>query len=80
MKEKNLLPTKSFKGPKWLRGVDYSDHRNYWKRNYPAVMITNTSFFRNKNYHQKTDQIQTIDFKRMAAVIHEVKFSITELK
>lgn len=80
MKEQHLLPTKSFKGPKWLRGVDYSDHRNYWKRNYSAVMITNTSFFRNTNYHKQTDKITTIDFKRMAAVIHEVKYAVSTLK
>lgn len=80
MKEQNLLPTKSFKGPKWMQGVDFSDHRNYWKRNYSAVMITNTAFYRNKNYHQKSDNIRTIDFKKMSAVIHEVKYAVCKLK
>lgn len=30
-----------------------SDHLNYWKFEFPAVMITDTAFLRNPNYHQK---------------------------
>lgn len=29
-----------------------SDHRNYWKLGYQALMINNTSFMRNSNYHE----------------------------
>lgn len=36
---------------------------------YKAVMINDTSFLRNKNYHKKTDTIDTLDFKRMAEVV-----------
>ena len=39
-------------------------------------MITDTSFYRNKNYHETTDDIQSIDFSKMAAVIYEVKYAI----
>ena len=72
MEKNQFLPTKSFKGPKFLAGVDYSDHLNYWKFGYSAVMITNTSFYRNKNYHEKSDKIETLDIKRMALVIDEI--------
>lgn len=80
MKQANLLPTKLFKGPKWMKGVDFSDHRNYWKHNFEALMITNMAFYRNKNYHQTSDNIQTIDFRRMAAVVHAVNFAVKELQ
>lgn len=46
-------------------GLDFSDHRSFWKQGYPAVMITDTAFFRNPNYHGDTDTIKTLDFKRM---------------
>ena len=68
-KRSNLIQTKKFTGPKSLTGIDFSDHRNYWHFGYDAVMLTDTAFYRNKNYHQTTDTVNTIDFARMAAVI-----------
>lgn len=49
-----------------------SDHRNYWHYGYPAVMINDTSFLRNPNYHLPTDTIDTLDFRRMAEVVNGV--------
>jgi len=47
-----------------------SDHRNYWKYGYEALMLNDTSFLRNPNYHLPSDTIETLDFKRMAEVIN----------
>jgi len=80
MKKQGLINTKSFKGPSWLRGVDFSDHRNYWKFNYSAVMITNTSFYRNKNYHEKTDKMETLDIYRMGLVIDELYLTVKQIR
>lgn len=63
------IKTKKFSGPRFLPGVDFSDHLNYWKFGYSALMITDTSFYRNKNYHEKGDTIATLDIGRMAKVI-----------
>jgi Zn-dependent M28 family amino/carboxypeptidase len=49
-----------------------SDHRNYWTYGYQAVMINDTAFLRNPNYHQPTDTIDTLDFRRMAEVVNGV--------
>lgn len=68
-KKSKKIKTKKFVGPKHLVGIDFSDHRNYWSLGYSALMITDTSFFRNKNYHQDTDTIDTLDFARMAHVV-----------
>jgi Zn-dependent M28 family amino/carboxypeptidase len=46
-----------------------SDHRNYWAFGYHALMINNSAFMRNPNYHEKTDTIGTLDFVKMKAVI-----------
>jgi Zn-dependent M28 family amino/carboxypeptidase len=46
-----------------------SDQRSYWRFNYPALMINDTAFVRNPNYHQVTDTIDTLDFDKMTAVI-----------
>lgn len=63
------IKTKKFSGPRFLSGVDFSDHLNYWKFGYSALMITDTSFYRNKNYHEKGDTIASLDTARMAKVI-----------
>jgi Zn-dependent M28 family amino/carboxypeptidase len=47
-----------------------SDQRNYWKFNYPALMINDTAFVRNPNYHTKNDTIETLDFEKMTEVVN----------
>jgi hypothetical protein len=77
MKHQRLVKTKSFKGPKALPGIVFSDHLNYWKFCYRAVMITDTAFYRNKNYHEKGDTPEILDYKRMGLVVEEVFKTIT---
>ncbi len=66
------IKTKKFTGPAVLPGIDFSDHLNYWKFGYSALMITDTAFYRNKNYHQSTDTIETLDLPSMAKVIDSI--------
>ncbi len=46
-----------------------SDQLSYWKFGYDALMINDTSFLRNPNYHEETDTIDTLDFEKMRAVV-----------
>lgn len=62
------IPVRTLSAPSWVLGVDLSDHRNYWKFGYKAVMITDTSFYRNPHYHQPSDTIHTLDFDKMDKV------------
>jgi hypothetical protein len=73
------IKTEKFAGPAALSGIDFSDHLNYWKFGFNAMMITDTSFFRNKNYHQTTDTMETLDIPRMANVIDAVFKTLTLL-
>jgi len=70
------LPVKKFNGPKSLTGIDFSDHLNYWKMGFSACMVTDTAFYRNKNYHQKTDTMGTLHISKMALVIDGIFLSI----
>lgn len=79
MKRNKFIKTKSFKAPAGLTGIDFSDHLNYWKFGYSAVMITNTGFYRNKNYHEKSDRIETLDIERLKATIDQVFASLIEV-
>jgi Zn-dependent M28 family amino/carboxypeptidase len=79
MKELNIIETKSFSGPTFIPGLDFSDHLNYWKFDFSAVMVTNTAFYRNKNYHQSSDTMETLDINRMSLVIDELFLSLKEI-
>lgn len=57
-----------FAGPTWIRGIDFSDHMPFWNAGYPALMVTDTAFFRNPHYHEPTDTPETLDYERMAHV------------
>lgn len=72
MKKQKIIETHSLKGTDDIQGVDFSDHRSYWAFGFPAVMVTNTAFFRNPNYHQETDKMETLDLYRMCLVIDEL--------
>lgn len=79
-KDSNQIKTETFSAPKFVSGVDFSDHLNYWQFGYSAVMVTDTSFFRNKNYHEPTDTIETLDLPRMVKVIDAIFLSLINLK
>lgn len=49
-----------------------SDQRSYWRFGWPALMINDTAFIRNQNYHTKGDTMDTLDFPKMAAVMDGV--------
>jgi len=71
-KKNKQIRTKKFTGPIKLPGIDFSDHLNYWRFGISALMITDTAFYRNKNYHKKTDTIETLDIIGMKKVIDTV--------
>ena len=49
-----------------------SDHSPFWDAGYPALMVTDTSFFRNPHYHGSTDTLETLNFDFMAKVCEGV--------
>ncbi|MFD2717845.1 M28 family peptidase [Hymenobacter monticola] len=63
------LPVKRFKAPAWLPGIDFSDHLNYWKFGYPAVLLTDTAFYRNRSYHETTDTLARLDMRRLGLAV-----------
>ena len=76
MQKGSRLPVYSINAPALTPGIDFSDHRNYWREGYDAVMITDTAFYRNKNYHTGGDIPSTLDYKQMAMVVQGVYASI----
>ena len=52
-----------------LPAVRLSDHSAYWDHGYKAVMITDTAFFRNPNYHTPADTMEKLDYRFMAKLV-----------
>lgn len=69
IRKHSTLDAGSLTAPEYVGGINLSDNYSFWHNGYRAVMITDTSFFRNRNYHQETDMIDTLDFKRMADLV-----------
>ncbi len=53
----------------FVPGAGLSDNWSFWKEGYPALMITDTAFFRNPHYHRGSDLPETLDYPRMAALV-----------
>ncbi len=63
------LPVETINAPESVTGVDFSDHASYWRFDMPALMVTDTAFLRNPNYHRPGDTPDTLDYARMAKVV-----------
>ena len=48
-----------------LPEVRLSDHASFWDEGYPAVMLTDTAFMRNPNYHGPGDVMDHLDLPAM---------------
>jgi Peptidase family M28 len=73
------LPVYSINAPRLIPGVDFSDHLNYWREGYPAVMITDTAFYRNANYHTIGDTAERLDYRRMGQVVEGVYAAVADM-
>ncbi|MEN6488099.1 MAG: M28 family peptidase [Smithella sp.] len=69
LKKHSSIPVETLVTVSAVPGVDFSDHKSFWDEGYPAVMITDTAFYRNPNYHSSTDTIDTLDFDRMKMLL-----------
>jgi len=63
-----------------IPAVRLSDHAPFWDLGYPAVMVTDTSFYRNPHYHAATDTIETLNIEFMAKVCEGVARGVMALQ
>lgn len=80
MRRASDIDVESINAPGFVTGIDFSDHLNYWHFGFSALMITDTSFFRNKNYHQPTDTIETLNFNKMAEAVKGIYWAIVTME
>jgi len=73
------VKTKHIAASASVQGIDFSDHLNYWNLGFSALMITDTAFYRNDNYHESSDVMETLDIQRMSHVIEAVFIALTKV-
>ena len=73
------LPLFSIALPEHIREIRLSDNSSFWDQKYPALMLTDTSFLRNPNYHMETDTPETLDYSRMTQVTLGVAAAMKKL-
>lgn len=54
--------------PSLVPGVAWSDHASFQRRGYPALMVTDTAFYRNRHYHRASDTPERLDYGSLARV------------
>jgi Zn-dependent M28 family amino/carboxypeptidase len=73
------LPIESIIAPNVVIGIGMSDDWSFWKEGYPAAMITDTAYYRNPNYHKRSDTYDTLDYESMAEVTKGVLAAVRSL-
>jgi Zn-dependent M28 family amino/carboxypeptidase len=63
-----IVPSDGWALPDSRRG----DHSPFWDAHYPAIMLTDTAEYRNPNYHQTSDTIDTLNLDFAALVCQAV--------
>ncbi len=73
------LPVEALNAPAIIVGIDFSDHWSFNKFGYPAVMVTDTAFYRNPHYHLMSDTPETLDYARAAKVVDGLVSAVRQL-
>lgn len=82
MRKNPALPVESlfiwFNG--WILGdTRLSDHAPFWDKGFPALMITDTAYFRNPDYHGPGDTADKLDYAFMAELVRSLEHGIEAL-
>ncbi len=78
-RSKSTFPVETAVLPFWIPGVAFSDHYSFWKNGYKAVMVTDTAFFRNSNYHKASDTADTLNYDYMSEIVNGLESVIKNL-
>ncbi len=63
----------------FVPGVSWSDHLAFWRQGYPALMVTDTAFYRYPYYHTAADTPDRLNYTAMAEVARGLCGALAEL-
>jgi len=68
-REQTRFPSEGAAAPEIIPGISWSDHWSFWKEGYPAIMVTDTAFYRYGYYHTARDLPENLAYDRMARAV-----------
>ncbi|SDX99115.1 M28 family peptidase [Nitrosomonas sp. Nm33] len=74
------FPLESLATFEFIPGVAWSDHLSFWREGYPAVMVTDTAFYRYEAYHTEKDTPEKLNYSAMAQVAEGLFHALRTLK
>lgn len=69
----------SLTAPGFVSPMYLSDHSSFWKKGYPALMVTDSAFLRNPHYHLPSDTPETLNYEFLARVVEGLSATIQDL-
>ena len=73
------FPSQGACPPRFITGVDWSDHWSFWQAGYLGIMVTDTALFRYEHYHTADDTPDKIDYDRLARVVAGLEAVVEDL-
>ena len=73
------FPSDGVAFPQVIPGISWSDQRSFWEFDYPAIMVTDTAFFRYPYYHSREDTPDKVCYDHMARVVSGLSKVIEDL-
>jgi Peptidase family M28 len=73
------FPSEGIAVPSFITGIAWSDHYSFWQEGYPAIMVTDTAFYRYPHYHSYADTPEKLDYKRLSQVVTGLSHTILDL-
>ncbi|MBS2037232.1 M28 family peptidase [bacterium] len=64
-----VAPTPEIEQELLMAGMDMSDHDSFWRASIPAVMVTDTVFYRYAHYHTAEDTWEKLTYEPLARVV-----------
>lgn len=74
-----MFPSEGIAAPRFIPGVDYSDHAAFIDEGYPALMVTDTAPYRYPHYHTRADTPDKVDYDRLARVVQGLEGVVRDL-
>jgi hypothetical protein len=68
-KKASALGVYSVTAPEIFPSIGNSDHINYWKHGFPALLVSDTMSYRNKYYNTLNDTAEKLNYAGMAMVV-----------
>ena len=65
--------------PASVEGMNLSDHTSFHKNGFPSLLLTDTGFYRSRNYHSEQDTEATINYRFLAANIKNIFHTLKDI-